>query len=269
MLDRYALRFSNIIAILGHLESSWENQWLGGGAGPLARDTEEQALHRARRARTTLETLEDVRRLCEQIGLTQITPEIARLYTDIRMATESAVPLSRSPKESLRHLRERIKDELAKEYFVHVPREDCGLYGTPEPFGPKVTSALAASEDLEAAGSCLALGQPTACVFHLMRVMEKAVLLLGRKLRVKFDPAKDSWFFICNQVGKAAINRPAKTARQRANNAAIGAAASHLNTVRLAWRNEVMHPKQTYTQDEAREVYNACRSFLTDLAELV
>ena len=35
------------------------------------------------------------------------------------------------------------------------------------------------------------------------------------------------------------------------------AISSNLYHVKLAWRNEVMHPKQTYTEEEALEVFAA------------
>ncbi len=41
--------------------------------------------------------------------------------------------------------------------------------------------------------------------------------------------------------------------------------AAHLYNVKLAWQNEVMHPKATYTTDEAENVIQAVRGFMSDL----
>ncbi len=50
---------------------------------------------------------------------------------------------------------------------------------------------------------------------------------------------------------------------------AYAAASSHLYNVKLAWRNEVMHPKQAYTHDEATKVHSAVDAFIRDLASIL
>lgn len=47
------------------------------------------------------------------------------------------------------------------------------------------------------------------------------------------------------------------------------AAAGHLYNVKIAWRNEVMHPKKTYTAEEAKKLLNAVDTFIRDLAGFV
>jgi hypothetical protein len=46
-------------------------------------------------------------------------------------------------------------------------------------------------------------------------------------------------------------------------------AASHLYIVKVAWRNEVMHPKQTYTFEEAKSIFGNVRTFIADLAGFI
>ena len=46
-------------------------------------------------------------------------------------------------------------------------------------------------------------------------------------------------------------------------------AAAHLYNVKIASRNEVVHPKQTYTIDEASKLFNATDAFIRDLADLI
>ncbi len=45
--------------------------------------------------------------------------------------------------------------------------------------------------------------------------------------------------------------------------------ASLLATVRLAWRNEVMHPKGIYTAEEAESVLQSCKAYMLKLAEVL
>jgi hypothetical protein len=44
---------------------------------------------------------------------------------------------------------------------------------------------------------------------------------------------------------------------------------SHLYHVKQAWRNSTMHPKRTYTEEEAMEVFGAVKSFMRHLSGLV
>jgi hypothetical protein len=46
-------------------------------------------------------------------------------------------------------------------------------------------------------------------------------------------------------------------------------AASRLDAVRIAWRNDVMHPKATYDEKEALEVLTSVRAFLESVVKLV
>jgi hypothetical protein len=62
------------------------------------------------------------------------------------------------------------------------------------------------AEDIAEAAKCLALGRTTACVFHLMRVMEMAVVRLGKKLKVTVRDKHDkelAWGPILGNIGKA------------------------------------------------------------------
>jgi hypothetical protein len=50
---------------------------------------------------------------------------------------------------------------------------------------------------------------------------------------------------------------------------AFAAASAHLYNVKIGWRNEVMHPKQTYTADEAKTIFSSVELFIRDLAGLI
>jgi hypothetical protein len=144
------------------------------------------------------------------------------------------------------------------------------FYVTTAPFGDRVALKFPkAIEDIDEAGKCLALQRSTACVFHLMRVMELGVQRLGVKLKVAINTEIESWAKIIDHIDKAIKVLPAATQKEKARKAKYAEASAHLNIVRLAWRNEVMHPKQTYDRQQAWEVYNATKTFMASLAELV
>jgi HEPN domain-containing protein len=131
------------------------------------------------------------------------------------------------------------------------------------PFGTQVFEAFPANrEDLEEATLSLALGRYVACVFHLMRAMERCVGEISHNLSgVRKETV---WGELLSDI-KAAISGMPKGSQKTA----WSHAHSLLFTVKEAWRNEVMHPKQTYTQQQAQEVFDATGSFMRCLARLL
>jgi hypothetical protein len=108
------------------------------------------------------------------------------------------------------------------------------------------------------------VNRPTASVFHLMRIMEIGVRRFGDVLGVQL-PDDKNWQNILDEINKAikALDQKAPLTKKYAG------ASAHLYNVKLASRNEVMHPKQTYTPDEARRVFDATDAFIRDLANLI
>lgn len=86
------------------------------------------------------------------------------------------------------------------------------------------------------ASKCLALGRYTACVFHLMHVMEVAVQVFGKKLRVdivKSAPAGKrvrelSWDQILNALNPKLRALPQNTEKQKRRHEKFSAAQSYL-----------------------------------------
>jgi len=100
---------------------------------------------------------------------------------------------------------------LEKRKFYSISPELVEHYGKPELFGVAVTKRFSkASDDIESAGNCLALGEPTACVLHLNRAMEIAIHGLARKLHIIPD-AKDNMGSILRKMTEPINILPDKT----------------------------------------------------------
>lgn len=97
-----------------------------------------------------------------------------------------------------------------------------------------------------------------------MRVMEVGVQQLGTTLGVTFTDTKN-WQNILDETNKKIRGLDAKGAKT----AKLSELAANLYAVKLAWRNEVMHPKETYTEDEAVRVMEATKACMAELAEVV
>lgn len=163
----------------------------------------------------------------------------------------------------------RLREECEDGVFLVIPPEMKVHYKQSEPlFGADVEKAFGseAAEDISEAGKCYALGRYTASVFHLMRAMEKAVQMLADKLGATVQNKHGEFLtwgvMISNMSDKVKLitGESAKTWSET---------LTLLYHVKEAWRSETMHPKRTYTQEQAKEVFDASRAFMRRLAAMV
>ena len=88
-------------------------------------------------------------------------------------------------------------------------------------------------------------------------------------MRVKV-PEEKEWQKIMDEINGAMkrMNTPPKkmTPRMKARRDKYAAVVAHLTNVKNAWRNRVMHPKDTYTEEEAERIFNNAKDFMTYLA---
>jgi len=61
---------------------------------------------------------------------------------------------------------------------------------------------------------------------------------------------------------------PDATERQNRKKNDWEAARANLHHVGSVWRNKTMHPNTSYTQSQARDVFNATRVFMGGLCDL-
>ena len=164
-----------------------------------------------------------------------------------------------------------ILDEIKGRVFVSVVPEMQKYLADKNPFGDEVKDKfLAVSEDMEASSDCLGVGLPTACIFHLFRVMEVGVAYLAGRLRATVNP-NATWGEILRPIDaaiRALPGGPGASAQQNAKKAAFSEAAAYLRHVKDAWRNNTMHPKRTYTRDEAQAIFEGSKVFLRSLVKL-
>jgi len=205
----------------------------------------------------------ELQRECERLELPSAVAQIGRIRQWLDSASDRNLGIF---SQMLVELQNRLVDDLKRRIFLAVPEQHEALYKQGQPlFGDGVEKKFPRmSEDISEAGKCIALNRNTAGVFHLMRVMELAVQSFGGELGVKVA-SEQNWQVILDQINAAIRKRDTK----QANTKRYAEAASHLYNVKIAWRNEVMHPKQTYTDEEARAIFGNVRTFVGDLAGLI
>lgn len=206
--------------------------------------------------------LGELQRETERLGLLSSTKQLQRIYVAIENNQFSNIS------SLLEELYNRLRDDLGCRVFVAVPIEFIEYYKQEKaPFGSLVDDAFPHSvEDIAEAAKCLSLGRSTAVIFHLMRAMEQAVAVLSKALGVdllKKGGQEKTWGALLNEFQAKIDSLPPSDRPKWRESYAL------LHSVKSAWRNDTMHPKQTYTIEEAHTIYNAVKAFMNDLAPLV
>jgi len=169
----------------------------------------------------------------------------------------------------LRDLRERIVDELEAREFLFVPARLVLYYSEPEKgWGDAVDHFPPAQFDIEESGKCLALGRHTACVMHLMRVLELGLNEVAATFGVSF--AHSEWYTILNQLEgkiKDIGNDPNKPANWRAIQHFYADAIASFHVFRTAWRNYAMHAREKFGEEEAISIHDGVRRFTSTLSK--
>ena len=250
-LGRLLERIQETIGNLGEMEKD----------APRFNDEERIAVRRTEIVNTLSVILAATEKACSKIGLRQPLKHIARLTFSIERGTFSAHGFQ----NALNELHVRISDEMEDHLFMHIPADRAMLYKQDELFGKDVNAKFPAVQfDIVEAGNCYAAGRGTAVVFHLMRIMETGVQAFGTKLGVPLADEKN-WQNILDEVNKAIKALPSKDP----NTVKMSQISSNLYAVKLAWRNEVMHPKDTYTLEEADNLIRQVKIFMQQLATIV
>jgi len=212
------------------------------------------------------ERLEFLRPLLEEADLKLSIDSVNRLEKLIKQPK----PTTAQIKDGISELQGRVRDELSHIELWLITREE-GRFLKTDPFGPEIPNKFTpARDDIEEAGKCLAYGRGTACVFHLMRVMEVGLRALGASLNdPRLDPKRNpSWDSIlkkCDEELLLPLQNRCDEWQQ--DDAFYSTASAQLHAVKDAWRNSTMHVERKYTPEEAEEVWNAVRAFMRHLSK--
>jgi HEPN domain-containing protein len=210
-----------------------------------------------------------VKKFCSQMGLDMSALHAEEGLSILRKRGATYADIHRCTSE----LHREIQRELSLVLLMEIPKRNVDYYEQANLFGEKVSRKFPKTvTDIQEAGRCFAVGRYTACVFHLMRVMEIGVQHLGKKLELTLTGEKE-WQPILNEVNgviKRMGNPPTPlTPRQKARRNKLAQAAVYLENVKNAWRNDVMHPKATYTDEEAEEVFRTAKAYMQYLAQIL
>jgi hypothetical protein len=218
-------------------------------------------------ARALCQLLDEIALSTSKRGCERIVGALAHLQAN--PANPAVFQVDKGVFNLLNHFITCIQDELPSIMVWQVPRERTAFFERTL-FGGKVAQQYpSAATDIEEAGKCLAMGRSTACVFHLMRVMEAGLRSLGASLKDEnLDPnLNPNWETILRRCDRE-LQKPLseRTPEWRTDGAFLSTATANLRAVKEAWRNPTLHVERSYDDEEAFDVWNAARAFMRHLA---
>ena len=215
----------------------------------------------------------------EQVGGLQNFMEAIKEQLDslgLRVACEQVNYISSSAAtftnhqaaDQLENLDRMVRWEMEKHMFFFLTPDEADLYRQNEPpFGQEVEDHFpSANFDISESGKCLALSRGTACVMHLMRVLERGLNVFADELGVRFE--RREWETIINDLELAikGINGPHAGADWRERQHFYSEAAKDFRYFKNAWRNHAMHARERYDVEEAKPIFEHVKSFMGHLA---
>jgi len=194
---------------------------------------------------------------------------IERLWE--RLETDGSLTLSQA-EVLLKEIQNDIVIDLTSPWFLMIPSEKRALYEQDTPvFGQQVADCFpCANYDIQAAGRCFALDEWTACVFHMMRVLEIGLRHLGTSVGLpEAALAFENWKVIIDQIEKR-VKEFAEAPKSKTKSDKLqfySEAAASFRHFRDAWRNHVSHSRATYDEREASIIWDHVQTFMQVLAK--
>jgi hypothetical protein len=270
MLNHWGYRYLSIGTEITHMESSMEVHLnLVGPSEKDRRISDIRGCNFDHFANEFLGRCQSIERLSQDQELGTIPGNLVRMRAKIIAARDHGTPLYATDfLNDIRKLKNDFALILSARWFYALSPEAAKHYGLMAAFGEQFWEKFKnARDDLEHAGNCLALGEGTACVFHLMRTMEIVIRDLGHRLGMTFD-LKDTWGSILLAFDGKIDAMPAQTLEEQSKKHQWSECRNYLWHVKKAHRDDSMHGTRAYNIKEAKEVLDAIKDFALYLITL-
>jgi hypothetical protein len=229
------------------------------------RSFQDSAFGASENSNADIEAVEKFATEAEEYSLLSVADQFRRIANTIsRGSSPSEIKLL------FQELMNRLEDDCDRHVVMmiepdHVKYVENSQFFDPiDPSQNKVSVQFpSAAEDIAESGKCLGCGRATACVMHLLRVMESGLKALAKDVGV--GPQND-WGKYLDGINKELQHRLAASGARTPDERFYSEAHVTFDGVRRAWRNPTMHVDKTYTVEHAEEILIATRSFMRHLA---
>jgi len=202
--------------------------------------------------------------LCASLGLKLSCAYIKRVQAEVQEAKPITVDHFRCWIETFQA---RLADELNLDLLFHVSAERAHFYAYSEALVPELVGCFPLSSvEMSAAGRCLAFGEGTATVFHLMRVVDMGFRCVAASLDIPYTPG--TWRAIGDAIEKKMAARYRnKTEDWKDAEPFYASVLLDIQAISRSHRNATMHDlERKYTEAEAEYLFTVTEHFLLHLS---
>jgi hypothetical protein len=215
------------------------------------------------------DSLREFKDLCDSLALPMSSLHTSQLLETVDNPSAQRMLYAGEAERIATMLSITVENEVSLRLYFEISPDKAKFHGdNAEPFGVAVATAFpSVSFDAGEASRCYALGRNTACVFHLMRVLEIGLGALAKQFQKPYDHT--NWETIINQIEKAIGEMdkdPNRPANWKAEREFWSQCVSHFRIVKDAWRNYTAHARGKYDEQEALDMLGNVRGFLQKLA---
>jgi hypothetical protein len=217
------------------------------------------------------QNLKFVSDVCRRMALQGAENRLERIATAFRIGNCTYIQVV----QELDVLKQAIDDDIQYERFYHYPHAlGESVLRVQVDWAPTIQSFPSGQvqSEIEAGVDCYALGQPTAAIFHFMRVAEYGLRALAHERGIRLVKNKPvewaMWSDILKEIEKAKIAIEQKTAGPKKDAALdfYSGALAHFNGFKDQYRNMVMHVRKIYEPWEAEMAMRHVRDFMNKLS---
>ncbi len=175
-------------------------------------------------------------------------------------------------RDMVKGVRERFLDELSLANLYVLKPSTLDYYDQPRLGWAAVIDRFGCSFDVEEARKCIALERYTGAVFHLMRVVEQAVLSLQVFLKDEDPKAHFGSVLAKLEIMTQKTKYEHIPEHLRGNVQFMKDVLTQLHAVKDSWRDKVSHvnslvPTGTFTEEMARGVHDATLMLMKKLVD--
>lgn len=213
-----------------------------------------------------LPLLRTLQRDCEGLGLNVTLLKVNRTIEKLETIQLSYRDLA----SDSRDIFERLNDELDSRLFLAIDSMHVSYYTSfMDGWGNVNIRFSSITGDIEESSKCFALNRYTAVVFHLMRIMEVGLRVLGDTLHdPSLDPKRNPTWDRILQRCRTELAKPLaqRSPEWQQDEPFFSGTSARLMAVKDAWRNPTMHIERMYTEETALDVFNHVQAFMRHLA---
>ncbi|HSI11189.1 MAG TPA: hypothetical protein VK961_04060 [Chthoniobacter sp.] len=162
-----------------------------------------------------------------------------------------------------------IRREMEGQFFLWIPESHAAVYNKDAEsiLGAECCARFKSIQlEVEEAAKCFAVERYTASAFHLTRATEAGLKAIAKA--IGFVPANDNWTLVFRELGTQFKMLPAaRPAHWQTHEKFLEKVWGDLRAISKAWRNDIAHLVDTYTEEETRELLTVIPMFLRDLSK--